>query len=258
MFDRSLINTLNTNACLPIMLPMTCYEGSFHEASKSTSILAESATRAFDITTGKGRGAIASFSPTGFGLVSGHDWLEEGVFLALFHDGVKTLGAATTSAKAHLLQNDPGGSNKDLLDTFLLIGDPALRVKVGSACETPTGIELAGFQAEVRGRGVRLIWQTNSEAGILGFNVLRADSAGGEPQEAAFVTINPSLIFAQASGSANGASYAYDDEHVAAGRGYTYRLEIVKLDGSRSLGSSAEVPIRPWWNYLPIVGRTYP
>ena len=64
-------------------------------------VLAESYTRAVD-ANGVGKGAIASFSPTGFGLVAGHDLLEEGFFLAVFHEGIDTLGAATTYAKQYL------------------------------------------------------------------------------------------------------------------------------------------------------------
>ena len=199
------------------MLPMACYEGSFQFWNKSIRILSESVTRAVD-TAGVGRGAIASISPTGFGLVSGHDLLEIGLFQAVFHDGADTLGAAFTAAKAHLLANDPYGSYKDLMDTFLLIGDPALRLKVGAACETPTGIGLTGFQAKAQGRSVRLTWQTNSETDILGFNVLRAELTGDGSQAPGFVTINPALIFAQASGNGNGGSYTYDDERVGRAR----------------------------------------
>jgi hypothetical protein len=77
------------------------------------------------VTRAEGKGAVASWSPTGLGVVSGHDCLDRGFFQALFQDGLLTLGQATTAGKLNLLAS---GSNLDLLDTYLLFGDPALHI----------------------------------------------------------------------------------------------------------------------------------
>lgn len=127
--QESLLNTAaitemtNLNR-YPIILAMTCLEGYFHHPEFSA--LAESMVRAPD------RGAVASWSPTGYGLATGHDLLEKGFLIAIFHNDVATLGPATTAGKLHLLENAPSGKYRDLLDTFVLLGDPAQRINLPS------------------------------------------------------------------------------------------------------------------------------
>ena len=41
------------------------------------------------------------------------------------------------------------------------------------------------------------------------------------------------MIAARASGRAGGAAYRFVDRSVRAGQSYTYRIEVVHLDGSR-------------------------
>ena len=74
-------------------------------------------------------GAIASWSSSGLGLATGHDYLERGFFVAVFHVGVRELGPATTFGKIFLYSESPAGKYDDLLDTFLLLGDPALKLR---------------------------------------------------------------------------------------------------------------------------------
>ena len=111
---------LITLLALPIMLPMTCLEGFFHDASGEA--FGEEIVRLPDI------GAVASWSPTGFGLVSGHDYLEKGFFLATFHYRFREVGAAVSYGKLYLMAYGPGTRYDDLLDTFVYFGDPALRM----------------------------------------------------------------------------------------------------------------------------------
>jgi uncharacterized repeat protein (TIGR01451 family) len=107
------------------MAPMTCQEGYYIYPSSATddrSCLAESIVRV------PGKGAIASWSPTGWGPAAGHDFLNRGLFQAFFYDGVDQLGPATTQAKLYLYANT--GEYRDLLDTYVLLGDPALQLAV--------------------------------------------------------------------------------------------------------------------------------
>ena len=106
---------------LPISLPMTCLEGFFHEAQMGTLSYGEANLLVPDA------GAVASWSPTGLGVATGHDMLERGLFLAMFQDGVRELGPATNQAKLYLLANSASGKYEDLIDTYLILGDPALR-----------------------------------------------------------------------------------------------------------------------------------
>ncbi len=109
----------------PLALPMTCLEGYFITPSPSTadySSLGEAIVRA------AGKGAVASWSPTGLGVALGHDYMNRDIFDAFFYDGVNQLGPATTRAKLYLYAST--GGYRELLDTYLLFGDPALRLNV--------------------------------------------------------------------------------------------------------------------------------
>ncbi len=122
LMTLSSLQQLDNMDRLPIMLPMTCLEGFFHDAGSDAEAFGEAIVRE------PGRGAVASWSPTGFGLVSGHDYLEKGFMLAVFHYHFQEIGIATTYGKMRLVTNGPSTRYDDLLDTFVLFGDPALRI----------------------------------------------------------------------------------------------------------------------------------
>ena len=88
-----------------------------------------------------------------------------------------------------------------------------------------TGVALAGFTVTAEGSTVSLTWETASEAEIIGFNVLRMAEGG------AFVLVNAEFIPATYAGQGAGAAYALRDDGLPAGA-YTYRLEVIGLDGS--------------------------
>jgi uncharacterized repeat protein (TIGR01451 family) len=135
-----------SNVILPFMVPMTCTEGYYILLPTSSGVdlssLSETLVRA------AGKGAIASFAPGGEGIATGHHFLQEGLYTALFQDGITELGAATTAAKLNLYANTAG--YRELIDTYLLMGDPALKLKVLEAdvslqkAVSPTGNLLPG------------------------------------------------------------------------------------------------------------------
>ena len=197
-------------------------------------------------------GAIASWSPTGFGIVTGHDYLEKGLMLAMFHDDIPQLGAAITRAKRYLLDNAPPGKYTDLVDTFGLLGDPALQVKTNSVCSLiPTGLGMASFSAQAAGNTVLLRWDTASEANMLGFNVLRSTNLPGRGAGNDFSAVNTEMIFAARSGSGDGGSYTYRDTGTAAGETYTYVMEVIQLDGNRERYGLAQVKTGKHFQYFP-------
>ena len=122
LLDIAALGRLTNADKLTIALPMTCLEGYFHEAALGYQAFGEANVRQ------EGGGAVASWSPTGLGLATGHDLLEQGLFMALFQDGMQELGAATTLGKLYLMANSPTGKYDDLVETYGLLGDPALRV----------------------------------------------------------------------------------------------------------------------------------
>jgi len=120
VFENSDIPSLTNEDQYPIMVAMTCREGYFinpHAVGhNSYEALAEGITKAED------KGAVASFSPTGVSVAQGHDTLNRALFNAIFGDLVSTLGQATTASKIGVWTS---GNHLDLIDTYLLFGDPA-------------------------------------------------------------------------------------------------------------------------------------
>lgn len=129
-----LVNGLNNGARQPLMVPMTCLEGYYISPSAAGGTDMSSISEA--LVRLPGRGAIASFAPTGLGVSTGHAFLNRGLFEALFFHGVAQLGPATTLAKLELYSGT--GRFRELIDAYLLMGDPAMRLKV---LETDLAIE---------------------------------------------------------------------------------------------------------------------
>ncbi|HEY0733866.1 MAG TPA: C25 family cysteine peptidase [Herpetosiphonaceae bacterium] len=115
------IARLDNGSHLPIVLSMTCLDGYWFYPNQPG--LAE------DLARTATNGAIATFSPTGLGVATSHDVLEHGFYDALFQRHVRTLGPATIAAKQALYAT---GSDRDLINTFVLFGDPALRLPLPS------------------------------------------------------------------------------------------------------------------------------
>ena len=113
------ISSLTNTEKFPIMLPMTCLEGTYHHPDTDYQGMSETLLR-------DNNGAVASWAPTGYGVASGHDTLEKGLFIDLFNNNNTLLGPATTYAKFYL---DSLHAYLDLIDTYLLLGDPALNIK---------------------------------------------------------------------------------------------------------------------------------
>jgi hypothetical protein len=126
IMDLTALTALTNADRLTIMLPMTCDNGYFAQRLATDASFGEASVR-------MAAGAVASWSPTGFGLASGHDLMERGLFLSVFQNHTSQLGAAATAGKVYLVQNATPGKYLDLLDTYLLLGDPALRIPLATS-----------------------------------------------------------------------------------------------------------------------------
>jgi len=106
---------------LPVLLTMTCNNGNY--TSPSIGNLYDSLPEG--LTQEEENGAVASWLPTGKGNASARCFLDQGFFDILFNDndGLVKLGQSKHNGKYNLWGT---GSHLDLLDTFLLFGDPAL------------------------------------------------------------------------------------------------------------------------------------
>lgn len=118
LFTVDDVALLNNETWTPIVFSLDCLDGYWIYPNRAS--LAETLVRT------DGRGAVAAFGPTGLGVASGHDILHRGLYDGLFKEGMATLGAATIYAKMGLFQS---GAHYDLIHTFVLFGDPALRVQ---------------------------------------------------------------------------------------------------------------------------------
>jgi hypothetical protein len=123
--EQMLVNAdiarLHNGDRLPIVLSMTCLDGYWFYPNQPG--LAE------DLVRTATHGAIATFSPTGLGVVTGHDTLQRGFYDSIFRQHVRRLGPATIAAKQALYAT---GEHSDLIHTFVLFGDPALRLPLPS------------------------------------------------------------------------------------------------------------------------------
>ena len=105
---------LHNSRRLPVLVEATCFTSAFHRPKPTLDE---------ELVTRPDAGAVAAWGPTGLGASPGHQRLAAGFFRAVFSDTVGTVGEATLAGKLNLL-GAPVGS--DLLDTYVLLGDPAL------------------------------------------------------------------------------------------------------------------------------------
>ena len=130
-------------------------------------------------------------------------------------------------------ENAPPHKYDDLMDTFVLLGDPALRV---AASAIPTAVEMVGLDAARQNQGVEVTWQTANETDILGFELLRREGADGE-----FMQINDEPIWSKTPGVPNSTSYTYRDKTAVIDQHYWYELEVISLNGGRNRYGLVEI-----------------
>jgi len=116
----------------PVVLGMTCFTSAFHRLEPT---LDESM-----VTLAHG-GAVATWGSTGLGLSVDHELLADGFFEAVFADGVRTVGEAEFAGKLRLAEKNPYW---ELVETFVVLGDPALVLNREGALEIFLPLVLRG------------------------------------------------------------------------------------------------------------------
>jgi hypothetical protein len=116
-----------TNSHLPVALAMTCYEGYWSLPNNSALLPGLSPTLSELMLLNPTGGTVSSFSPTGWGTTYDHHLMERGIFEAVFTNSVDRLGPATDLGKLDLFAS---GSGVDVIQTFLVLGDPALKLHI--------------------------------------------------------------------------------------------------------------------------------
>jgi hypothetical protein len=115
IFDRSPdVTSLANTHRLPVVSTANCLNGFFAWNNIS---MAEEFLRLED------RGAVAVWAPSGLGYPAGHRVLLREFYDAIFQHDVYALGVATTAAK--IATYDQNSSWSELIETFVLFGDPA-------------------------------------------------------------------------------------------------------------------------------------
>ncbi len=125
LLDIYTVPNLTNVSAWPVFLPMTCLESQFQ--SLYIPSLGETLLRATD-AQGRPIGAVAVWGPTGLGVATGHSYLFQGFFEAVFKHNITTIGDAILFAKRRLYESD--SIFKDLIETYTLLGDPAMRLRV--------------------------------------------------------------------------------------------------------------------------------
>lgn len=113
------VASLENGFRLPVVLELTCFTGSFQVPGFRT--LDEA------LLTHPGGGAVAVWGPTGLGISTGHGFLAEGFLNQLKPGSRSPLGAAALAGKVRLAES---GQHLDLLDTYTILGDPALGLRL--------------------------------------------------------------------------------------------------------------------------------
>lgn len=114
------VAVLRNNPAYPVMFHFTCLTGLF-SYPKSESIAEALLWKA-------NAGAVAVLAPTSLTLPTDQSYLSQGLARALIENPGLRLGDVLNLAREQLPLDDPGAL--DVLNTFLLLGDPALRLTI--------------------------------------------------------------------------------------------------------------------------------
>lgn len=121
LFSSENLVQLKNGDGLPILFTPTCLDGYFYHPQADS--LAE------ELLFKSDGGIIAGLVPTGLSLPFDQEEMMRGVFDELFQNSAPTLGEAILKAKQRMKADTP--ENREVIETFGLLGDPALAVRIG-------------------------------------------------------------------------------------------------------------------------------
>ncbi len=119
LFSGENVSALTNGDRLPILITPTCLDGYFYHPQKDS--LTE------DALFKRGGGIVAALAPTGLSLSDAQDTLMVSLLTELFERGAPTLGEAMQRAKQAIPRATP--DQREVIDTFGILGDPALVLK---------------------------------------------------------------------------------------------------------------------------------
>ena len=134
IFKNTDVPLISNSDRLSVVLSMTCLDGYWIHPQQDSLVS--------ELLRDADSGVVATLSPNGLGVSTGHDVLHRGFYRAIIEDGVNDLGAATLAGKLALYENHYHGMYNDdtsvyyhydnyftydLVNTFTIFGDPALK-----------------------------------------------------------------------------------------------------------------------------------
>jgi hypothetical protein len=118
ILNTSQVGSLTPQAQQPLLITMNCLNGYFHLPYFNS--LSEELVKA------EGKGAIAAFSPSGLSLNEPAHRFHKALLKELFNGGHERLGDAVMAAQVAYAET---GAFPELVSIYLLLGDPALRLR---------------------------------------------------------------------------------------------------------------------------------
>jgi hypothetical protein len=222
IFENGDVADLTNTDMLPLLVSMSCLTGYFvtpESWGSGAASMIEALMRAQD------KGVAAALMPTGFTTPSGQHILDGALFENLFTNDIRVLGEAVSAAKQTLLAN--GDSLEEVSETFLLFGDPAMKLK------NPLPRKPPELEEAATATGVRLTWQEAVDCDgdpVSGYNVYRRPATGGD-----YTRLNPSLLV----------ETQYEDNSAQGGTAYDYVVTSVDSDGDESVLAGGLTGVSP-------------
>jgi hypothetical protein len=130
VFNTLDLATLVPAPSLPFTAHYTCWSGYFVGFQSIAAYNYDERSLGEALLLAPGRGAVADLSPTGLHVGGSLLRLDQGLARAIFQDRTARAGLAVNAAKAYFVAG--GGGSHDILDTTVLLGDPALRLRIPS------------------------------------------------------------------------------------------------------------------------------
>jgi hypothetical protein len=121
LFGTTYLSEIRNGERLPILFTPTCLDGFFYHPLEDS--LAEELLFKAD------GGIVAGIVPTGVSFASAQSEFMNALFAELFEKSAPTLGEAFTWAKQTINADSP--DVREVIETFVLLGDPALQSRVG-------------------------------------------------------------------------------------------------------------------------------
>ena len=135
------VSDLAANDTWPFSVTYSCWSGLF------TTLYNDGLWQALGETllNTPQRGSVADLSPSGWHVSGALLTLNEGMTLAVFRDRIRPVGDAVNRAKLYYFANS--SSYRDVIDTSILFGDPALKLRVPATPPTTPSLVIAAGAA---------------------------------------------------------------------------------------------------------------